>query len=51
MLIDELAALDSTARGELAITLPHLSDTFDDVSDGKAASHTLGVLAHLLDSP
>ncbi len=49
MLIDELAALDSTARGELAITLRHLSDTFDEVRDGKTASHTLGVLARLLD--
>jgi hypothetical protein len=49
--LDELASLDPQARRELATTLRQVSATFDEVSDGKAASYVLGVLAHLLDPP
>jgi hypothetical protein len=48
-LLDELASLDAAARRELVTTLRTLSETFAEVPDGKAASHVLGVLAHLLD--
>ena len=48
-LLDELARLDPQARREVATTLRKVSGTFADVSDGKTASHVLGVLAHLLD--
>lgn len=50
-LLDELASLDAAARRELVTTLRTLSETFAEVPDGKAASHVLGVLAHLLDAP
>ena len=49
MLLDELANLDPQERREVAATLRRLSATFGEVPDGKTASHSLGVLAHLLD--
>jgi hypothetical protein len=49
MLLDELAALDPAQRRKVAKELRNLSETFAEVSDGKTASHVLGVLAHLLD--
>jgi len=49
MLLDELAALDPAQRRKVAKELRNLSETFAEVPDGKAASHVLGVLAHLLD--
>jgi hypothetical protein len=50
-LIDELVSLGPQERRQLAATLRRLSETFAEVSDGKTASHVLGVLAHLLDPP
>ena len=50
-LLDELAGLDPQTRRALATTLRHVSETFAEVSDGKTASHVLGVLARLLDPP
>ena len=49
MLIDELAALDSARRRELAAVLREVAETLAEVRHGKAASHVVGVLAHLLD--
>ncbi len=48
-LLDELAALGQAERQEVAEELRKVSETFAEVPDGKTASHTLGVLAHLLD--
>jgi hypothetical protein len=50
-LVDELAAFDLAQRRELAAALRDVAETFAEVSDGKIASHALGVLAHLLDPP
>ena len=49
ILLDELAALDLVRRREVAAALRGVAETFAEVSDGKTASHVLGVLAHLLD--
>ncbi len=49
MLLDELVALAPAQRRKVAKALRNLSQTFAEVSDGKATSHVLGVLAHLLD--
>ncbi len=51
MLLDDLAALAPAQRREVAKELRNVSDTFAEVPDGKTASHVLGVLARLLDSP
>jgi hypothetical protein len=48
-LVDELAALNPARRRELAASLRGVAETLGGVSDGKTASHVLGVLAHLLD--
>ena len=48
-LLDQLADLDPEDRREVATIVRGLSETFAEVSDGKTASHVLGVLAHLLD--
>ena len=48
-LLDELAGLDPQERQEVATIVRGLSETLAKVSDGKTASHVLGVLAHLLD--
>jgi len=48
-LLDELAALNPKRRRELAAALRGVAETLAEVSDGKTASHVLGVLAHLLD--
>ena len=50
-LLDELTALEPQARHQLVTTLRQVSETLAEVSDGKTASHVLGVLAHLLDPP
>ena len=50
-MFDELANLDPQARQELATTLRQVSETFTDVPDGKTTSHTLGVIAQLIDPP
>jgi hypothetical protein len=50
MVLDELAALAPAQRREVAKELRNLSETFTEVSDGKATSHVLGVLAYLPDS-
>ncbi|MGO8849264.1 hypothetical protein [Mycobacterium sp.] len=49
MLLDELAALAPAQRRKVATLLKNVSETFAEVSDGKTASHVLGVLAHLLE--
>ena len=49
VLLDELAALDPAQRRQVAEELRQVFETFAEVSDGKTASHVLGVLAHLLD--
>ena len=49
MLLDELSALDPARRRELAAALRSVAETLAEVRDGKTASHTVGVLAHLLD--
>jgi hypothetical protein len=49
MLLDELAALNLAQRRELTAALRGVAETLAEVSDGKTASHVLGVLAHLLD--
>ncbi len=51
MLLDELAALDPKRRRELAMAVRGVAETLAEVSDGKTASHVLGVLARLLDPP
>ena len=48
-LLDQLADLDPQERREVATIVRGLSETFAEVSDGKTASHVLGVLAHMLD--
>jgi hypothetical protein len=48
-LLDQLAGLDPQERREVASIVRGLSETFAEVSDGKTASHVLGVLARLLD--
>jgi hypothetical protein len=48
-LLDQLADLDPQERREVAVIVRGLSETLAEVSDGKTASHVLGVLAHLLD--
>jgi hypothetical protein len=48
-LLDELAVLAPAQRREVAIELRKVAETFAEVSDGKTASHVLGILAHLLD--
>jgi hypothetical protein len=48
-LLDQLAMLDPRERREVATIVRGLSQTFAEVSDGKTASHVLGVLARLLD--
>lgn len=48
-LLDQLADLDPQERREVATIVRSLSETFAEVSDGKTASHVLGVLAHQLD--
>ena len=48
-LLEQLAMLKSRERRELATIVRDLSKTLAEVPDGKAASHVLGVLAHLLD--
>jgi hypothetical protein len=47
--LDDLAALDPPRRRELAAALREVAKTLAEVRDGKAASHVVGVLAHLLD--
>jgi hypothetical protein len=47
-LLDQLADLDPQERREVATIVRGLSETLAEVSDGKTASHVLGVLAHLL---
>jgi hypothetical protein len=49
MLLDELARLGPARRRELAGVLRGVAETLAEVRDGKTASHTVGVLAHLLD--
>ena len=48
-LLHQLADLDPRERREVATIVRGLSQTLAEVSDGKTASHVLGVLAHLLD--
>ena len=50
MLLDELAALDSAGRPEVAEQLRKVAETFAEVPDGKTTSHVLGVRAHLIDA-
>jgi len=48
-LLDELAALSPAQRRDVATELRKLTDNLAEVPDGKMASHTLGVIAHILD--
>ena len=48
-LLHQLADLDPRERREVATIVRGLSQTLAEVSNGKTASHVLGVLAHLLD--
>ena len=50
-LLDDLAALDSPQRREVAKELREMADTFPGVPDGRHTAHTLGLLAHWLDPP
>ncbi len=49
-LLDQLAALEPARRRELAKQLRKVAETFAEVPDGKHTAHTLGLLAHLLNS-
>jgi hypothetical protein len=49
-LLDELAALDPSQRREVAAALRRVADMFAGVPDGRHIAHTLGLLAHWLDS-
>ncbi len=49
-LLDQLAALELARRRELAKQLRKVAETFAEVPDGKHTAHTLGLLAHLLNS-
>jgi hypothetical protein len=49
--LDELVDLDQAQRYAVAAELRTVAETLAEVSDGNAASHVLGVLAHLLDPP
>ena len=49
-LFDELASLDLKARQEVAKVLRKVAEIFDGVPDGGHTAHTLGLLAHWLDS-
>ncbi len=49
-LLDDLAALDPSQRHEVAKELRKVADTFAGVLDGRHTAHTLGLLAHFLDS-
>ena len=44
------AALGPTQRCEVAGALRRVAETFAEVPDGRYTAHTLGALAHLLDS-
>ena len=48
-LLDQLASPDPQERREVAAIVRGLSETLAEVSDGKTASHVLGLLAYLLD--
>ena len=48
-LFDELASLDLQARQEVATILRQVSETFEEVPDGRHTAHTLRLLAHFLD--
>jgi hypothetical protein len=50
-LLDQLAALDTETRREVAAGLKKLAETVAVYRDGKRASHTLGFLADLIDPP
>ena len=50
LLLDELAALKPAQRRKVARELRNMSETFAEVSDGKAASYVLGVLAQMLNA-
>jgi len=50
MLLDELATLDPAQRREVAKELRKVAETFAEVPDGRDTAHTLGLLAHMLDS-
>jgi hypothetical protein len=49
-LLDELAALNPAQRHEVAKELRKVAETFAEVPDGRDTAHTLGLLAHMLDS-
>ncbi len=49
-LLDQLAALEPARRRELAKQLRKVAETFAEVPDGRDTAHTLGLLAHMLDS-
>ena len=49
-LLDDLAALDPSRRREVAKELRRVSATFAEIPDGRHTAHTLGLLAHMLDS-
>ncbi len=49
-LFDYLAALDPSQRREVAKELRKVAETFAEVPDGRDTAHTLGLLAHTLDS-
>ena len=48
-LLDELAALDSPQRREVAAALRGVAETFAGVPDGRHTAHALRLLAHMLD--
>ena len=49
-LLDHPAALEAARRRELAKQLRKVAETFGEVPDGRDTAHTLGLLAHMLDS-
>ena len=50
-LLDELAALDSAQRRELAEKLCAVADACSEVHDGRQTAYALGLLARFLDPP
>jgi hypothetical protein len=48
-LLDDLAALDSPQRHQVAAALRKVAETFAQVPDGRDTAHALRLLAHMHD--
>ena len=49
-LLDKMAVLDPHKRWDVANEPHKVAETFAEVPDGRHTAHTLGLLAHFLDS-